>query len=257
MLHREESLTSASMRTLLAGRVSRSFVHLAGLALAAALLLPSPVTAQRTPLVLVALGDSTGAGVGAGGNGYPALLARRLEAQGVPVKLVNLCVPGATADALLRDQLAGALAASPALVTVGIGTNDVGGDRTLRDFARDLHDVGDRLKRLAVPVVFTTIPDLTRAPALASAPASYGRRLEAFNAVIVQTARRHGLLVADVLPATRRALRDDPASLFAEDGFHPNARGHEVWAEAMWPVVERAMAPRVQARRPGGTGSSR
>jgi lysophospholipase L1-like esterase len=237
----------------------RPLAGLATLAVAGALLAPWVASAQRAPLVLVALGDSTGAGVGAGGAGYPALLARRLEAQGVPVKLVNLSVPGATADALVRDQLARALAASPALVTVGIGTNDVGRNRPLREFARDLHDLGDRLKRLKVPVVFTTIPDLTRAPALASAPASYGRRIEAFNAVITQTAQRHGLLVADVLPASRRALRDDPASLFAEDGFHPNAKGYEVWADAMWPVVERAMAPRVQARRPGAaaTGSSR
>jgi lysophospholipase L1-like esterase len=57
--------------------------------------------------------------------------------------------------------------------------------------------------------------------------------------------------VADVEGASRRAFRGR-ADLFAKDGFHPSARGYELWAEIMWPTVERALAPRVQGRRAGG-----
>lgn len=205
--------------------------------------------ARAAPLVYVAMGDSTAAGVGAEqGGGYPDRVARRLGAAGTPVRLVNLGVPGATAEDLRKGQLSRALGEGPALVTICIGLNDLAKGRALRDFARDLEIVADFVAKTKATVVVSELPDVSRSPSGAGSPPSLARRLAAYNATIRRIAERHGFAVADFEAASRRAFAGRP-ELFAKDGFHPSARGYELWADALYPVVERALAPRVQARR--------
>ncbi|ACG71317.1 lipolytic protein G-D-S-L family [Anaeromyxobacter sp. K] len=204
------------------------------------------------PLVYVALGDSTAAGQGGGpGGGYPPRLARRLEAAGLGVKLVNLGVAGATAGDLRRDQLPRALEARPGLVTVGIGINDLVQGRPLREFARDLEIVADFLKQTRATVVISSLPDLVDSPSAKGAPAALARRLDQFNAAIERVAERHGFLVADAFGETRRAVRRLGAgAVFSGDGFHPSAAGYDAWADALRQPVERALGARLQGRRP-------
>ena len=57
------------------------------------------------PIVYVALGDSTGSGVGARNGGYVARLFRRFPEHRSGSELLNLCVSGATTDDVLRGQL--------------------------------------------------------------------------------------------------------------------------------------------------------
>jgi lysophospholipase L1-like esterase len=200
------------------------------------------------PILYVALGDSTATGVGAEqGGGYPDRLARRLGAGGVPVRLLNLGVPGATAEDLRRTQLPRVMQERPALVTIGIGLNDLVRGRPLRDFARDLHVVADLVARTQAAVVISELPDVSRSPSAAGSRASLERRVAAYNAAIRQAAERHGFEVAPLEAISRHALAAEQG-LFAPDGFHPSARGYEVWADALWPAIERALGVRVQAR---------
>ncbi|ABS24289.1 GDSL-type esterase/lipase family protein [Anaeromyxobacter sp. Fw109-5] len=236
--------------------------HRGRAALAAALLLLAgaaraqlperPKAGRGAPIAYLAMGDSTAVGVGGGaGGGYPQRLARRLEASGVPVKLAVVAASGATIADLRRDQLPEVMAKRPALVTIGVGINDLMQGRKLADFARDLEVVADLVRRTKATVVLQTLPDLTFSPAGHGAPPSLGRRLEAYNATIARVAERHGFVLSDVYGKSRRAFRDRQAELFAKDGFHPSSAGYEVWTEALWPDVERAVvAPRVQARTP-------
>ena len=69
-------------------------------------------------IVYVALGDSTGAGVGAREGGYVARLFKRIEERRPGSTLSNLCVSGATTADLVRDQLELGVALNPDLVTV-------------------------------------------------------------------------------------------------------------------------------------------
>src|SRR5829696_142453 len=77
------------------------------------------------PIVYVALGDSTGAGVGAREGGYVKRLFDRIVERRPESKLSNLCVSGATTADVVRGQLERAVAMNPDLVTVGIGINDI------------------------------------------------------------------------------------------------------------------------------------
>lgn len=201
------------------------------------------------PLVYVALGDSTAAGLGADqGGGYPDRIARRLGAAGTPVRLVNLGVPGATAEDLRKGQLPRALGEGAALVTIGIGLNDLVKGRNLGEFARDLEIVADLIAKTKAAVIVSELPDVSRAPLGLGSPASVARRIAAYNATIHRVAERHGFQVAELEAVTRRAFAVQP-ELLAKDGFHPSARGYELWADALLPAVERALAPRMQARR--------
>lgn len=222
---------------------------LAAAFLVVAALAPATARAAGAPLTYVALGDSTAVGVGAAdGLGYPARLARRIEAAGLPVKLLNLGVSGATVADLRRDQLPRAMGAQPGLVTIFIGINDVVKERPLREFARDLHMVADLVKRTKAIVVISTLPDLSTWPSGASA--SITRRTAQYNAAIQTVAERHGFVVVDLWQASRAAARAEGSdALFSKDGFHPSAKGYDVWVAAMWPPVERALGPRAQARR--------
>ena len=77
-------------------------------------------------IVYVALGDSTGAGVGAVEGGYVARLHKRLLEHRPESQLFNLCISGATTVDVLRRQLDQGVARKPDLVTLGIGINDIG-----------------------------------------------------------------------------------------------------------------------------------
>jgi lysophospholipase L1-like esterase len=216
--------------------------------------------AAATPFVYVALGDSTAVGVGAEqGGGYPDRLARHLAIAGTPARLVNLGVPGATAEDLRKLQVPRALADAPTLVTIGIGINDVIRGRTLAEFARDLEIAADALGRTKAVVVISELPDLSGSPSAAGAPAAraLGRRVAAYNATIRRVAERHGFTVGEVEVASRRAFAGHP-ELFARDGFHPSARGYAIWADALWPAVERALAPQLlHGRRPAPAAAAR
>lgn len=202
------------------------------------------------PLLYVALGDSTAVGIGAEhGGGYPDRIARRLGAAGVPVRLVNLGAPGATVSDLRRAQLPRLLADRPSLVTIGIGLNDALAGRPLAEFARELEVVADSIARIKAAVIVSELPDVSRSPSAGGTARSLARRISAYNATLRRVAERHGFVVAELETTSRRAFKEG-TGLFARDGFHPSGRGYDLWTDAMWPAVERVLAPRVQARRP-------
>jgi lysophospholipase L1-like esterase len=77
-------------------------------------------------LPYVAMGDSAGVGVGSrDGRGYVDRVYDRLEAVAPRARLVNLCLSGATSETVREKQLAQAVAARPAIVTLFIGANDL------------------------------------------------------------------------------------------------------------------------------------
>lgn len=192
------------------------------------------------PIVYVALGDSTGSGVGARNGGYVARLYKRLEERRPTSTLVNLCVSGSTTADVLRAQLEKGVAAEPDLVTLGIGTNDIGHGLTLDQFAKNYEEILSVLKENTVAqIVVTNIPDVSSAPRIPrSMRSEYQRQIVQFNQKLEEIAKRHEVVIFDVYSITTRELESHP-EYFSADGFHPSDEGYELWAQEMWPHIER------------------
>lgn len=190
------------------------------------------------PIMYVALGDSTGAGVGATNGGYVARLFNQLSAERPGSELLNLCVSGATTEDLLRDQLQRGVDKSPQLVTVGIGINDVGHGFTVEQFAANYEKILSTLReKTQARIVVTNIPDVSQAPRVPpAARAEYQRQIVQLNERLEEIARRYEVTVFDVFSVTQRELPQHP-EFFSSDGFHPSDSGYELWAQQMWPTL--------------------
>ena len=197
----------------------------------------------------VALGDSSGVGVGSNADGgYPERLFRRLRASGINAGILNLCESGATSADLVARQLERGASKRPALVTLGIGSNDVWRMVPPELFGENIRRIGDALEAARARVVVCNIIDLAHAPAARAAEAWVGlggasvtARVREFNAHLDALGRRPRFEVVDLFSFSQRELPAHP-EYFCPDGFHPSAAGYDRWAELCWQAVERAAA---------------
>ena len=194
------------------------------------------------PIVYVAFGDSTGAGVGAVEGGYVVRLYQRMLQHRPGSQLVNVCVSGATTDDVLRNQLDQGVAKNPQLVTLGIGINDVGRSVPLERFGQNYERILSTLKeKTQAQIVVANIPDVSSAPVVPSSLRNqYHRQIQTFNQRLEEIARRHGITVFDIYSITARDLPTHP-EYFSRDGFHPSDAGYELWAIEMWPTIARTI----------------
>lgn len=198
---------------------------------------------EKVPVVYVALGDSTGVGVGArNGGGYVARLFQRIERVRPGSRLVNLCVSGATTADVLRVQAERVGEAKPTLVTLSIGINDMTRNVTPEQFALNYEQLVTRLRAATdAPVVLSNIPDVSHAPSVPAFMRDEARqRIRAYNERILDIATRHRLLLADAYEESAAVIPTHP-EFFSADGFHPSDEGYEFWAVKMWPTVKLAI----------------
>ncbi|MGB8510766.1 MAG: SGNH/GDSL hydrolase family protein, partial [Pyrinomonadaceae bacterium] len=195
------------------------------------------------PVVYVALGDSTGVGVGARqGGGYAARLLERLERVRAGSRLVNLCVSGATSADVLRGQVGRVGAAAPTLITLGIGINDITHGLAPEEFERNCDEIAARLREQTdAPVVVTNIPDISHAPAVpVSMREGVRTRLNLFNARLAAVASRRRFSLVDAYTKSHALIPAHP-EFFSSDNFHPSDEGYEYWAALMWPWLKEAV----------------
>lgn len=190
------------------------------------------------PIKYLALGDSTGAGVGARDGGYVARLFNRIVALRPGSEVTNLCVSGATTGDVLRAQLERGLRSDPHLITLGIGINDIGHGVSLEQFSKNYEELLSRLRTdTKAAIVVTNIPDISSAPRIPpSARQEYHQLIVAFNQKLGEIALRHQVSLFDIYAVTHAQLASHP-EFFSADGFHPSDEGYQFWAEQMWPVM--------------------
>lgn len=186
----------------------------------------------------VALGDSLTAGrddFGPGGAriGWPRRLAGLLGTRtGVPCVLSNLAADGASLAAVLERQLPSVTGnrLGPDLVSVTVGMNDIR-DPGFREerFAAGLGRLLDALAATGATLLTCTLPDIAAVIPLPAGVVEVAReRMRRASGVIRQQAARRGALCLDIwaMPGS-----SDPG-LFGPDRIHPNARGHQLMADA-------------------------
>ena len=193
-------------------------------------------------LVYVALGDSTGAGVGAVNGGYVARLYQRILVRRPRSEVANFCVSGATTADVLRGQLDKGVAKQPQLVTLGIGINDIGHMVSVVQFAQNYERILTKLKdQTKAQIVVTNIPDVSAARVVpVFLRGKYHQQIVKFNQHLEEIANRHRVTIFDVYSITHRELPSHP-EYFSRDGFHPSDEGYELWAVQMWPTVARVI----------------
>jgi lysophospholipase L1-like esterase len=177
----------------------------------------------------VVLGDSTAQGLGApspdGGYVGQVLAELRLRT-GLRWRVLNLSVSGALIRDVLGSQLP-QLPAEPALVTCGIGANDILYTAPAKLFA-DLRTLvaalpgGTVILDLPLPAGFWGLIGRMSVP--------YVTRI---NRVIHQAARARGLPVAEI-SAHFMAPWDGK---LASDCFHPSQAGYRDWARALLAAI--------------------
>lgn len=194
------------------------------------------------PINYLALGDSTGVGVGARNGGYVERLFKRIFAERPDALLTNLCFSGATTSDVLREQLTPGVATKPNLVTLGIGINDIGHGVSLDQFARNYEKILSTLRNeTEARIVVANIPDISSAPRIPDfARSQYQQTIIAFNQQLEVIAARHEATIFDVYTITHDQLQAHP-EFFSSDGFHPSDAGYELWADQMWPVIARTI----------------
>ena len=224
------SLTQALGWQELQSRANRPLMELAEM---------QPVTAQwwrerrKQPgsFTYLALGDSTAQGIGAStpGRSYVGQLADRIKTHlGAPIRVVNLGVSGSTTAVCARDQLPKALkvlAQKPELVTLAIGANDIALWNPVA-FHRNVSQIID------------TLPDHTIVAELPCFHLPWNEKLvRQANRMVHVIAESRGLQVVPLHATTKQRGVHGILTEFAQDAFHPNDRGYEVWADAFWPFV--------------------
>jgi lysophospholipase L1-like esterase len=201
---------------------------------------------QSRPLSFVVLGDSTAAGLGAGSarDAYPTDLARELANRGWRVKLTALGISGARVGDLLTDQVPVAVAASPQLVFVGIGANDVTHLTSLDSIRRDTAATLERLKATGAKVVIAGPPDMRAKAWYEPLRSLAGWRGRQVADVMESVARTEGVAVVPLAKEAGPYFGAHPDKAYASDDFHPGPAGYRAWARAILPVLLQALAQR-------------
>jgi lysophospholipase L1-like esterase len=201
------------------------------------------VPAQREPLRIAMLGDSSAAGYGLteAAETPAAVLALGLsELSRRPVQMTSRAIVGAQSTGL-DDQIDQVLPSLPQLVLIMIGANDVT-HRIHRHVAvRALAAAVTRLRTAGCEVVVGTCPDLGTIRPIAQPLRFLARRisrtLAAAQTIAVVEAGGRTVSMGDVLGPRFAKERD----LFGDDAFHPSARGYAAAIEVALPSAAAAL----------------
>ena len=181
--------------------------------------------------LILAFGDSLYAGYGLKrGESMPAHVEALLRQEGVNAKVVNAGVSGDTTSAG-RKRLSFALdnlPRKPNLVMLGLGGNDVLRQIPVAETRANMTAMLDELRRRNIPVVLTGM----RAP-----PNLGPDYVASFDSMYPELARQYR---ADLYPFVLAGVLGE-RRLMLPDGIHPNAKGVDVMATQIAPLVARRL----------------
>jgi acyl-CoA thioesterase-1 len=196
--------------------------------------LAGPVGRAGAEPVVAALGDSLTAGLGvAAEEAYPALLETRLQREGYAYRVVNAGVSGDTTAGGLR-RVDWVLRARPEIVIVALGANDDLRGLPTAAMRANLVAIVDRLQAAGARVLLAGM----------RLPPNYGEAYtREFARVFPEVAQQAGVAFT---PFLLDGVAADPR-LNQADGIHPNAAGHAVIAERLWPYLEPLLRKAIPA----------
>jgi acyl-CoA thioesterase-1 len=187
-------------------------------------LLPLSGVCAAGPVILV-LGDSLSAAHGMPVEaGWPALLARKLDASGSSARVINASISGETTAGGLTRLPALLEEHQPDVLLLQLGANDGLRGLPIDQIRANLYAMLDRAAAAQVDVVLLGI----------ELPVNFGRRYRSeLRAVYAGLAQARNVAL---VPFLLEGVALD-AALMQEDGLHPNARAQPQLLENIWPVL--------------------
>jgi lysophospholipase L1-like esterase len=195
--------------------------------------------ADPEAVLYVALGDSAALGLGASApeRGYVGIVAKEVaRITGRRVRVRNLAIDGATCAVVIADELHRIPKARAVVCTLDVGANDVWSFEPNR-FREEFDQV---CAALPPGAIVADLPSFS--------PVPVGRRVAAMNRIVHEVVAAHGLALAPLNAQTRQGGPIIAIRNAAGDLFHPNDRGHRVWAEAFLPAVRERLQATVPKR---------
>jgi acyl-CoA thioesterase-1 len=188
----------------------------------------SPPEAATYAGTIVAMGDSLTEGLGVSeADAYPALLERKLRADGLNYQVINAGVSGETSSGAL-SRVEWVLTLEPDIVILETGAND-----GLRAIDTDL-TAGNLDRLLTTFEEAGVIVVLAGMKTLRNLGPDY---TPAFEAIYPAMAEQHDVIL---MPFFLEGVAANP-TLNQPDGVHPTDRGYRVIVETLYPYVLQAI----------------
>jgi acyl-CoA thioesterase I len=170
------------------------------------------------------LGDSLSAGLGLSPQeAFPALLQRKIDADGLKFEVINAGVSGDTSAGGLR-RLDWALDGDVQVLILGLGANDGLRGLSVDEMRKNLSTIVERAQARHITVVLCGM----------EAPPNFGASYTtAFRAAYKDIAAKYDVAFVPFLLDGVAGLAD----LNQEDGIHPNARGAQRVADTVWSTL--------------------
>jgi acyl-CoA thioesterase-1 len=192
-----------------------------------------PTATASAGIRYVAIGASDSVGVGASDpakGSWPAIVASHLPAGSPPY--TNLGVSGSLALQAVTQQLPGAIAQKPTLVSVWLAVNDLNATIEPGSFAEALGQILDGLVQKTSAAIFVgNVPDLRAVPVYSGVDkARLLAGIQAYNDVIAAIAARNPsrVTVVDLFTGSAGLVASGTVSA---DGFHPSDEGYQLIAD--------------------------
>ena len=189
----------------------------------------SAAQARAPTRTLLIVGDSLSAEYGlARGQGWVALLERRINADKLGFKVVNASISGDTTSGG-RSRLPALLKThKPQVVVIELGGNDALRGLPLRMTEDNLAVMVRAAKASGARVLVAGM----------AVPPNYGRAYgEAFIRLFATVAKAEG---AALVPLLLKGVADGPDAeqMFQPDRIHPKAEAHPRMLDNVWPVLK-------------------
>lgn len=193
------------------------------------------LAAQSGPVRIVAFGDSLTAGYELPATAaFPAVLEKRLRADGFAVEIANAGVSGDTSVGGLA-RLDWSVPPDTDLVIVELGANDMLRGAPPAEAAKALAEIVERLQARKIAVVLAGMRSI----------ANWGEAYaNEFQAIYPDIARRFGV---SLYPFFLEGVAGD-RELTLRDGMHPNTAGVEKIVAGFAPFLETALTEKFGAR---------
>jgi len=206
---------------------------------------PTATAAGSSGIKYVAIGASDTVGVGANDPAkasWPALVAARLPAGSPPY--TNLGVAGSLALQAVSQQLPGAIAQRPNVISVWLAVNDLNATIEPASFADSLRQIIEGLVQKTGATIFVgNVPDLRAVPVYAGADkARLLAGIQAYNDAIAAIAARNPdrVKVVDLFTGSAALVSTGTVS---QDGFHPSDEGYLLIAERFASAMRASGVP--------------